>query len=534
MGAAGSHHVHTLSSSYTHQQQQWRDERKGRRKERGGKKGRRTAGHGNGTTATEIEGLINEVKVEGGEEIERVLSPPLSIPFSQGSGGGDEGGEGGGGGGGGGGTGGGGEGGAGKGKVRFVATESLNNGSTQGEEDEKFTPSYAAYTPSSRKTHGLSYKTPELRQRHALAPPSSVSRPNIDDALRRISLILHQHVDICEGRLARLKALRRRQQQRRRQAQAEEREKRRQHYLHLQPHQHRHQQLQQQQQHLQRTASPALSSPTSSSSEGHSQGHSDDVDPEENDEEASFCTTQEEEDEDEDEDEEEEIKMFDRTKMRLFAEEEFVSPQYLYRFVRVPIARPGICYSMKQVKPHYHLPALDEIYHFLRTLFKKAALSSECAIVCLIYVERLMQVAHIPLVAITWRPIVLCGLLLASKVWQDLSSWNVEFSQIFPHFSLQSINRLERLFINQLKWDLYISSSLYAKYYFALRSLYENKDVRRRYNTFFIKPSLHTARKPPPPPPPPSLPGAVPKADEISLRTGVVADDLRDMFSKSV
>ncbi|GAB5037438.1 cyclin-y-like protein [Nannochloropsis oceanica] len=465
MGAAGSHHVHTLSSSYTHQQQQWRDERKGRRKERGGKKGRRTAGHGNGTTATEIEGLINEVKVEGGEEIERVLSPPLSIPFSQGSGGGDEGGEGGGGGGGGGGTGGG----------------------EKGEEDEKFTPSYAAYTPSSRKTHGLSYKTPELRQRHALAPPSSVSRPNIDDALRRISLILHQHVDICEGRLARLKALRRRQQQRRRQAQAEEREKRRQHYLHLQPHQHRHQQLQQQQQ-----------------------------------------------DEDEDEDEEEEIKMFDRTKMRLFAEEEFVSPQYLYRFVRVPIARPGICYSMKQVKPHYHLPALDEIYHFLRTLFKKAALSSECAIVCLIYVERLMQVAHIPLVAITWRPIVLCGLLLASKVWQDLSSWNVEFSQIFPHFSLQSINRLERLFINQLKWDLYISSSLYAKYYFALRSLYENKDVRRRYNTFFIKPSLHTARKPPPPPPPPSLPGAVPKADEISLRTGVVADDLRDMFSKSV
>lgn len=42
--------------------------------------------------------------------------------------------------------------------------------------------------------------------------------------------------------------------------------------------------------------------------------------------------------------EEEEIKMFDRTKMKLFREEEFVSPQYLYRFVRVPIARPGICY----------------------------------------------------------------------------------------------------------------------------------------------------------------------------------------------
>jgi len=37
---------------------------------------------------------------------------------------------------------------------------------------------------------------------------------------------------------------------------------------------------------------------------------------------------------------------------------------------------------------HYHLPSLEEIYHFLCTLFKKAALSAECAIVCLIYVER--------------------------------------------------------------------------------------------------------------------------------------------------
>jgi hypothetical protein len=34
-----------------------------------------------------------------------------------------------------------------------------------------------------------------------------------------------------------------------------------------------------------------------------------------------------------------------------------------------------------------------------------------------------------------------------------------------------------------VKWDLYISSSLYAKYYFALRSLLEKQDFRRRYAT---------------------------------------------------
>jgi hypothetical protein len=40
--------------------------------------------------------------------------------------------------------------------------------------------------------------------------------------------------------------------------------------------------------------------------------------------------------------------------------------------------------------------------------------------VCLIYVERLMEAANVPLVSSTWKPILLCGLLLASKVWQDL------------------------------------------------------------------------------------------------------------------
>ena len=51
---------------------------------------------------------------------------------------------------------------------------------------------------------------------------------------------------------------------------------------------------------------------------------------------------------------------------------------------------------------------------------------------CLIYVERLMEKGKVPLTAQTWRPILLCGLLLASKVWQDYASWNIEFSHVYP------------------------------------------------------------------------------------------------------
>ena len=67
-------------------------------------------------------------------------------------------------------------------------------------------------------------------------------------------------------------------------------------------------------------------------------------------------------------------------------------------------------------------------------------------------------------------------------MWQDLSSWNVEFTTVYPQFSLKCINRLEHVYLGQMRWDLYISASLYAKYYFALRSLAEGRDFRRRYN----------------------------------------------------
>jgi hypothetical protein len=141
-----------------------------------------------------------------------------------------------------------------------------------------------------------------------------------------------------------------------------------------------------------------------------------------------------------------------------FNEENFATPRYKCSIVRVPMARPGIVYSMRKIRVVHTTPTADEIYEFAHQLFKKVQLSSECSIVCLIYVEKLMEVAKVPLVAETWRPIFLCGLLLASKVWQDLSSWNIEFACVYPQFSLDAINRLELSFLKFIKWDLYISS----------------------------------------------------------------------------
>mmetsp|Transcript_22226 Transcript_22226/g.25735 ORF Transcript_22226/g.25735 Transcript_22226/m.25735 type:complete len:851 (-) Transcript_22226:97-2649(-) len=164
-----------------------------------------------------------------------------------------------------------------------------------------------------------------------------------------------------------------------------------------------------------------------------------------------------------------------------FAEENFVTPRYKYSMVNLPMGRAGVVYGMRKIRNEYKIPTADDIYEFAHRLFKQVQLSSECSIICLIYVERLMENAKVPVMAKTWRPIMMCGLLLASKVWQDWASWNIEFASVYPQFSLDAINKLELKFCTMVKWDLFISSSLYAKYYFALRSLLEKQDFRRRY-----------------------------------------------------
>lgn len=165
-----------------------------------------------------------------------------------------------------------------------------------------------------------------------------------------------------------------------------------------------------------------------------------------------------------------------------FSEDRFATPTYKVTMVRVPMARGGMVGGLKKVRQKHEIPSESEIYEFAHRLFKTVQLSSECSIVCLIYIERLMEVAKVPLLASTWRPIVMCGLLLASKVWQDLSSWNIEFATVYPQYSLDAIHRLELQFLRMVKWDLYISSTLYAKYYFALRALVSKQDFRQRYN----------------------------------------------------
>lgn len=94
----------------------------------------------------------------------------------------------------------------------------------------------------------------------------------------------------------------------------------------------------------------------------------------------------------------------------------------------------------------YTLPSVNDVYEFARELFVKAQvrsvsvlssrqyvsvlvtaeccspcsqLSAECIIVSLVYAERLMENAGVLLLVNNWRSILLCSMLLASKVHQS-------------------------------------------------------------------------------------------------------------------
>mmetsp|Transcript_20749 Transcript_20749/g.51470 ORF Transcript_20749/g.51470 Transcript_20749/m.51470 type:complete len:780 (+) Transcript_20749:232-2571(+) len=262
---------------------------------------------------------------------------------------------------------------------------------------EMFRPSSDAYTPRIERKK-IKYKAAEARPcvQQMSSPMGTLQRPNFRDALRRVAMIIHQHIVKIESRFEK---------------------------------------------------------------QGGQYNRS------------AFRTKAATDD-----------GLFHASMRDIFHEDTYRTPTYKCNMARIPMARPGMTYGLRKIKVMYEIPSETEIYNFGHQLFKTVQLSSECSIVCLIYVERLMEVAKVPLLACTWRPIFMCGLLLASKVWQDLSSWNIEFSSVYPQFSLEAINKLELNFLRNVKWDLYISSSSYAKYYFALRSLVEKKDFRQRYN----------------------------------------------------
>uniref|UniRef100_A0A915D691 Cyclin N-terminal domain-containing protein n=1 Tax=Ditylenchus dipsaci TaxID=166011 RepID=A0A915D691_9BILA len=124
-----------------------------------------------------------------------------------------------------------------------------------------------------------------------------------------------------------------------------------------------------------------------------------------------------------------------------------------------PISREPIPFENLSKDPEHR-----QIYRFIRTLFHAAQLTAECAIITLVYVERLR--------------IVLGAIMLASKVWDDQAVWNVDYCQILHDTNVDDMNELERQFLECLEFNINVPSSIYAKYYYDLRTLAIANDLQ--------------------------------------------------------
>eukprot|EP00163_Fabomonas_tropica_P011295 TRINITY_DN2193_c0_g1_i1.p1 TRINITY_DN2193_c0_g1~~TRINITY_DN2193_c0_g1_i1.p1 ORF type:complete len:290 (-),score=58.55 TRINITY_DN2193_c0_g1_i1:330-1199(-) len=122
-------------------------------------------------------------------------------------------------------------------------------------------------------------------------------------------------------------------------------------------------------------------------------------------------------------------------------------------------------------QPVIQKPAVSTIYKCLKSAYTAAQLDPEAIIITLIYVERLISMTGGTLGPTTWRPICLCALILAAKVWNDLAVWNVDFQSAYPRVNKALLNKMEVKFLGLAKYNLVVSAAHYARYYFELRAL---------------------------------------------------------------
>lgn len=99
------------------------------------------------------------------------------------------------------------------------------------------------------------------------------------------------------------------------------------------------------------------------------------------------------------------------------------------------------------------VPSLDVLHSFYRTIFNKSQMEPDCIIMSLIYVERLLKKTNggIRLRYSNYKSVIFSSMVMASKVWDDLSMWNADFSQVCSSFNLNRINELELAMLDALK-----------------------------------------------------------------------------------
>jgi len=141
--------------------------------------------------------------------------------------------------------------------------------------------------------------------------------------------------------------------------------------------------------------------------------------------------------------------------------------------------QPIFLYSLEKVEYEVKACSPEDIMNFIKRIFVDLQLAIECILIMLIYIERLMTMGGVEIRYMNWKPLVFMGVLLASKFWEDLNFWNVDFLGVGQSYSLEGINQIESEFLALCEYNLFVSASLYARYYFAVREKFVSKEEHK-------------------------------------------------------
>lgn len=111
------------------------------------------------------------------------------------------------------------------------------------------------------------------------------------------------------------------------------------------------------------------------------------------------------------------------------------------------VTMPVFLYCLEKVEYEIKESTPEDISKFIKRIFVDMQLAIECILISLIYIERLMAISGVEIRYINWKPLVFIAILLASKFWEDMNFWNVDFLGVGQDYSLEGINQMEKGFL---------------------------------------------------------------------------------------
>uniref|UniRef100_A0A8I3X6H2 Cyclin N-terminal domain-containing protein n=1 Tax=Callithrix jacchus TaxID=9483 RepID=A0A8I3X6H2_CALJA len=130
-------------------------------------------------------------------------------------------------------------------------------------------------------------------------------------------------------------------------------------------------------------------------------------------------------------------------------------------------------YPLKHRTEEYIMydPSETMIYKFIRTVLYVKRLKVADAIISMVYIQRLIQYAHIYICSATWRRIILGAILVVIKVRSNVAVCNRDLCRRFEKTTVNDLKKLEMNFLELINYDTNVSKSVYTRYYFHLRDL---------------------------------------------------------------